>query len=77
MDNEIIARDLLRLAREKAAAGDNLFRVRAYRRAALVVQGMPRPVRDVLAVEGVRGLRRIPGVGASLATTIAELAKAG
>src|SRR5207244_391840 len=74
MDNPTIARELLRHARELAADGDNLYRVRAYRQAAGVIQSLDRPVTDLIATSGPGGLRAIPGVGQSLAKTIAELA---
>ena len=74
MDNPTIARELLRYARDLAAEGDNLYRVRAYRQAAGVIQTLDRPVAELVAAAGPRGLRTLPGVGPSLAKTIAELA---
>ena len=77
MDNPNIARELLRYARELAADGDNLYRVRAYRQAAGLIQALDRPVVELIAASGPRGLRALPGVGPSLAKTIAELATTG
>ena len=74
MDNSTIAHELLRQARNLAAGGENLYRVRAYRQAAVTIQGLNRPVAELVAVAGPRGLRGLPGVGASLAKTIAALA---
>jgi DNA polymerase (family 10) len=74
MDNASIAHELLRQARDLAAEGDNLYRVRAYRRAAAELFGLDRPVSAIVAEKGPRALTRLPGVGASLAKTIAELA---
>ena len=74
MDNLAIARELLRQARELAAHGDNLYRVRAYRRAAAELTGMTRPVSEIIAEAGSDGLMMLPGVGESLSQTIAELA---
>ncbi len=74
MDNATIAHELLRQARELAARGDNLYRVRAYRRAAASLFGLDRPVSAIVAEAGPGGLSRLPGVGASLAKTIAALA---
>lgn len=71
MDNLTLARELQARARAMAAAGENLYRVRAYRRAAAVVTGLDRPA-AVLAAAG-----RLPGVGASLCVTIAEIAAPG
>lgn len=74
MDNAAIAHELLRQARELAAQGDNLYRVRAYRRAAAELFGLDRPVTAIIAEAGSDGLRVLPGVGESLSKTIAELA---
>ena len=74
MDNAAIAHELLRQARELAAQGDNLYRVRAYRRAAAELFGLVTPVSAIVAGHGAKGLRALPGIGASLAKTIAELA---
>jgi DNA polymerase (family X) len=74
MENMAIARELLRQARELAAHGDNLYRVRAYRRAAAELSGLDRPVSEIIAESGSDGLMILPGVGESLSQTIAELA---
>jgi DNA polymerase (family 10) len=74
MDNASIARELLRQARVLAAHGDNLYRVRAYRRAAAEIIGWPRPVIDIITQSGSDGLMVIPGVGESLSQIIADLA---
>jgi DNA polymerase (family 10) len=74
MDNIAIAHEILRRARELAASGDNLYRVRAYRRAAAELLGLDRPVSEIVAESGPLGLLVLPGVGRSLAKTIAELA---
>lgn len=53
----------------------NVFRVRAYRRAARVIEGLGQSVSDMVA----RGedLDALPGVGADLAAKIAEVARTG
>jgi len=76
MDNVAIGHRLLRLSREMAANGENLYRVQAYRRAAARVFGLDRSVRELVAEAGVRGLMSIPDIGASLAKAIAEMAAA-
>ena len=75
MTNTHIADELLRQARSAAAIGDNLYRVRALRQAALVVQALDEPVATILAHEGVHGLLEKPGIGPSLAKRIAALAE--
>ncbi|MFO0807719.1 MAG: helix-hairpin-helix domain-containing protein [Gemmataceae bacterium] len=70
MDNSTVARELQARARAMAAAGENLYRVRAYRRAAVAVFGLDRPAGEL----PIDRLRALTGVGASLAETIAEIA---
>ena len=76
MTNDAIARRLREHAAELARGGDNLYRVRAFRQAALAVLNLPDPVETILTVRGRGGLEQVPGIGRSLAETIAGLAKA-
>jgi DNA polymerase (family X) len=55
--------------------GENQFRVRAYRRAARVVEGLPQSVKSLLATG--RDLSELPGIGKDLAGKIAEIVKTG
>ena len=71
MDNTHIADRLRAHASELARGGDNLYRVRAFRQAAMAVLALPEPV---AAVAERGGLERVPGIGRSLAKTIAALA---
>jgi len=61
---------LLHYARELDRKGASLFQARAYRAAALIVQGLPTPVEEMLERHGRRALERIPGIGRSIASTI-------
>lgn len=56
---------------------DRRFEIRAYRKAALNIGSMQEDVADILAKEGVLGLREIPGVGEGLASKIKEYTKTG
>ncbi len=76
MTNDAIARRLRQHAAALARGGDNLYRVRAFRQAALAVQGLPEPVAAILDTRGRRALEQVPGIGRSLAQTIAGYAKA-
>ena len=69
--NETIARRLRDHANELARAGNNLYRVRAFRSAAMAVLALPAEVSELVAAGGPRELERVPGIGKSLATTIA------
>lgn len=77
MTNEEIARRVRTHAGELARGGENLYRVRAYRRAAVAVLGMDRPVKDVLDAGGRAALAAVPGIGESLAETIDVFATLG
>lgn len=51
----------------------NRFRIQAYRKAADVLRGLPRSVADIFKREGIEGLEKIPGVGASIARSIRDI----
>jgi DNA polymerase/3'-5' exonuclease PolX len=53
--------------------GANLYRVRAYRRAADTLRRLDQPVGELLAERGLPGLEELPGIGESLARSIREL----
>jgi DNA polymerase/3'-5' exonuclease PolX len=77
MTNADIARKLREHAAELSRQGGNLYRVRAFRQAAFAVSGLPKEVADVVAAAGADGLRAVPGIGDSLAGTIADYAVKG
>ncbi len=55
--------------------GENQFRVRAYRRAARTVEGLPQSIKTLLATG--RDLSELPGIGKDLAGKIAEIVETG
>jgi DNA polymerase (family 10) len=73
MQNAQIARRLEEAAELLDAQGANEYRVRAYQRAAATVRRLPRAVGDVYRLEGLEGLRKLPGIGPRLAGAIREL----
>lgn len=75
--NETIADRLRRHAADLARGGDNLYRVRAFRQAALAVLALPDPVSAIVAARGRAGLADVPGIGPSLAETIDVYARTG
>jgi hypothetical protein len=77
MDNETIARKLNDYATYLDGEESNVYRVRAYRRAADAVRSLPRPVREIVETEGRAGLEALPGIGTSLAYTIEGLVRTG
>jgi hypothetical protein len=77
MTNEAISQRLQEFAGELEKEGGNVYRVRAYRTAAVAIQGMTRPLAEVLAEAGRKGLEELPGIGKSLAYTIEGLIQEG
>lgn len=55
--------------------GENQFRVRAYRRAARVIEGLPQSLKTML--DAGRELSELPGIGKDLAGKIAEIIATG
>ncbi|MCU0975455.1 MAG: helix-hairpin-helix domain-containing protein [Steroidobacteraceae bacterium] len=72
-----VAERLRQFADLLASQRANPFRVGAYRRAADTVAGLGRDVGDIHAEQGVAGLEALPGIGSSIAATIAELVRTG
>jgi holliday junction DNA helicase RuvA len=74
LTNEQIARKLRGRATELAKAGHNLYRVRAFRSAAMAVLGLTDEVSELVARGKATQLEQVPGIGKSLAETIAGYA---
>lgn len=70
--NEDIAGRLEEVALILGEQGANRFRVQAYRRAADTVRFLPRQVSELFAEQGLEGLEKLPGIGASIARSIAD-----
>ena len=73
MTNADVARRLREHAAELSRGGTHLYRARAFRQAALAVLALDRSPADL----GPAGLRAVPGIGPSLARTIAVYAETG
>lgn len=76
-ENAQIAAQLREAAALVEAQGGNPFRVGAYRKAADVVAGLGRALRDVYDAQGRAGLEALPGVGPGIASAIAEILLTG
>jgi DNA polymerase/3'-5' exonuclease PolX len=77
MDNRTIARKLNDYATYLEGEESNVYRVRAYRRAAQTVLAQERPLKEVVEQEGRAGLEALPGIGDSLGYTIEGLVRTG
>jgi hypothetical protein len=77
MDNATIARKLNDYATYLEGEESNVYRVRAYRRAAATVLAQEKSLADIVNEKGRAGLEELPGIGASLAYTIEGLVRTG
>ncbi|HHL39545.1 MAG TPA: DNA polymerase/3'-5' exonuclease PolX [Deltaproteobacteria bacterium] len=76
MENAEIAAVLADIADLLEIKGENAFRVRSYRNAALAIDSLPVKVSTIVAA-GARRLEEIPGVGRGIAEKIVELVTTG
>lgn len=72
-----IARRLEEVAQLLREQGANPFRVQAYLNAAETLKHLPTSAASVLEKEGEEGLQKLPGIGKSLARSIATIALTG
>jgi hypothetical protein len=77
VDNAEVADLLDRVADLLEVQGAEAFRIRAYRRGADTCRTLVRPLQEILDHEGLTGLDRLPAIGKSLASSIAEYLHTG
>jgi DNA polymerase (family X) len=77
MTNGTIAARLEHAADLLQRQGANEFRVRAYRRGAETLRAMGPPIAQVLAQTGLAGVKRLPGIGDTLAQAIRDMLTTG
>src|SRR5579871_4113738 len=77
MDNQSIAKRLIEYASYLEAREANLYRVRAYRRAADTVLALDRLVSEIVSLEGRQGLEALPGIGRHLSYTLEGMVRTG
>lgn len=77
MENRSVAQQLLNLAHALEEKHASLYRVQAYRRAAETILGLERPVEEIVASEGRKALRQLPGIGPRMSVRIETLVRAG
>jgi DNA polymerase/3'-5' exonuclease PolX len=77
MDNRTMAQKLTDHAHLLESQHTNLYRVKAYRRAAETILGLDEPVEEIVARSGRKGLRALPGIGEHLSLTIESLVQTG
>ncbi|QDU38719.1 DNA polymerase/3'-5' exonuclease PolX [Maioricimonas rarisocia] len=77
LENETVARCFEEISTLLSEQDANPFRVRAYQQAAQTIRGLDRPLVEILEVDGLPGLIRLPHIGESLARAINELVHTG
>jgi len=75
MKNTDMARIFEQMADLLEIKGENPFKIRAYRRAAQVIEHLPREVAAMLAEE--EDLKTLPGIGAAIAAKMTEMVRTG
>lgn len=75
--NRTIAQRLKEVAELLHSQGSNPFRVHAYQHAAQTLEQLEQPIDDLVRTKGVEELKKLPGVGESLARAIRELVLRG
>lgn len=77
LPNDQIAQRLDELASILNEQGADVYRVAAWRRAAMSLRRLSEPVSQILQREGIEGLRKLPGVGERIALAIQSLITTG
>jgi hypothetical protein len=75
MDNKTVAEKLKEIAGLLDIKGDKPFRIRAYRKAAAVLESSEIEIAQIYKKDGVGGIVGIPGIGKSIGAKIEELIK--
>jgi len=75
--NAEVAAQLEAVGQLLADQGANVYRSRAYLRAAQIVRSLERPVAELLREEGEAGLDNLPGIGPNLARAIRDVVLTG
>lgn len=75
MDNKEISEELNKIARLLEIKGDKPFRIRAYKKAAAVLESLPQNISQIYEKDGVSGITTIPGIGKSIGAKIEEFIK--
>jgi len=75
--NSFVAARLDEIARILEEQGANVFRVGAYRRAATMLRSLKQPIDEIVRIEGIEGIQKLPGIGDTLARFIHQLVVSG
>jgi len=76
MENKEIAKILSEISVYLEMEGE-MFKPRVYEKAALAIELLDKPLKDIYKTQGLKGIENIEGVGLSIAEKIEELLKTG
>mgnify|MGYP000880175488 FL=1 len=76
MENKEIAKILSEISVYLEMEGE-MFKPRVYEKAALAIELLDKPLKDIYKTQGLKGIKNIEGVGLSIAEKIEELLKTG
>ena len=77
LTNDELSQKLRAHAADLARRGESLYRVRAFRQAAMAVLMLPTEAAELYARRGRRGLEATPGIGRSVSAAVVELLDGG
>lgn len=77
MTNTEIAATFARIALILDLQGENPFRIRAYERAAMMIENLPKDLRTTYEEGGTKALQELPGIGKDLSEKIEEMIQTG
>lgn len=77
MENVEFAKIFFEIAEFLEIEGENPFKIRAYQRAALNIEGLSKNLEDIYKQGGLKALEDIPGIGERIAAKIEEIIKKG
>lgn len=77
LSNKVVSERLNEYATVLSTQRANQFRIKAYQRAAITVEGLDEEVGDIYRRGGVDALEALPNIGKGIASAIAELLQTG
>ncbi|MFH1826012.1 MAG: DNA polymerase/3'-5' exonuclease PolX [bacterium] len=77
MDNQQFAKILWEIAEFLELKQDNIFKIRAYRKAAQIISSLSVDLGEIYKKGGLKGLQEIPGIGEHIAAKCEEFIKKG
>ena len=76
-NNEIVKifREISYLIQIAGEGPNTIYKVRAYEKAADIIENMSMSIEEIYLRDGIKGLQRIPSIGNAISTKIEELIK--